>query len=140
MPGSPSAAGCKSKYDNDLDELNQAWWAAFWSHTYTDWEQIESPSPIGEMSLHGLNLDWKRFITDQTIDFYNCEIEPLRELTPDVPITTNFMGLYHRAELPALCQGGGCGLLGQLPGLAHHRLRLASWRRRLPSSTTRTAR
>ncbi len=84
----------QKKYDNDLDKLNQAWWAAFWSHTYTDWSQIESPSPIGESLLHGLNLDWKRFVTDITIDFYRNEIAPLRELTPNVPITTNLMGFF----------------------------------------------
>ena len=94
----------RKKYDNDLDKLNHAWWAAFWSHTYTAWEQIESPSPIGEMNLHGLNLDWKRFTTDQTIDFYNCEIQPLRALTPDVPITTNFMGLYTGLNYPRFAQ------------------------------------
>lgn len=77
-----------------LDALNRAWWTAFWSHTFTDWSQIESPSPVGESSLHGLNLDWKRFVTDQTVDFMCNEIEPLRQITPDVPITTNFMGLY----------------------------------------------
>ncbi len=77
-----------------LDALNHAWWAAFWSHTYTDWSQVESPSPIGESSLHGLNLDWKRFVTDQTVDFMLHEMEPLRRITPDVPITTNMMGLY----------------------------------------------
>ncbi len=87
-------AWLKQKYHNSLDELNQAWWASFWSHTYTDWSQVESPSPVGENSLHGLNLDWKRFITDQTIDFYENEIAPLRELTPDVPITTNLMGFF----------------------------------------------
>jgi beta-galactosidase len=81
------------KYET-LDALNQAWWAAFWSHTFTDWSQIESPSPVGEPFLHGLNLDWKRFITDQTIDFMCNEMEPLRRLTPNVPITTNLMGLY----------------------------------------------
>jgi len=90
----------KACYNNDLDKLNQAWWAAFWSHTYTDWEQIESPSPLGERSLHGLTLDWKRYTTDQTIDFYRWEIEPLRELTPDTPITTNFMGLYTGLNYP----------------------------------------
>jgi beta-galactosidase len=84
----------KKKYDNDLDKLNHAWWATFWSHTYTNWEQIEPPSPVGESSLHGLNLDWKRFVSDQTIDFYRNEIAPLRELTPRVPITTNLMGFF----------------------------------------------
>jgi len=90
----------RKKYDNDLDRLNHAWWSAFWSHTFTDWEQIESPSPIGEIYLHGLTLDWKRYTTDQTIDFYNCEIAPLRELTPEIPITTNFMGLYTGLNYP----------------------------------------
>ncbi len=84
----------KKKYNNDLDQLNQAWYAAFWSHTYTAWEQIEAPSPIGEPLLHGLNLDWKRFVTDQTIDFMRNEIAPLRELTPNIPITTNLMGFF----------------------------------------------
>ena len=61
-----------------LDALNHAWWTAFWSHTYTDWSQIEPPSPIGETSVHGLTLDWKRFVTDQTLDFMLNEIAPLR--------------------------------------------------------------
>ncbi len=91
------AAFCRwlrERYDNDLDALNHAWWTGFWSHTYTDFEQIESPAPHGEPSLHGLNLDWKRFVTDLVIDFFHHEIAPLRELTPDVPVTTNFMGFY----------------------------------------------
>ena len=77
-----------------LDALNQAWWTAFWSHTYTAWEQIDPPSPIGETSVHGLNLDWKRWVTDQTVDFMLNEIAPLRELTPNVPVTTNLMGTF----------------------------------------------
>lgn len=90
----------RKKYNNDLDQLNHAWWTAFWSHTYTNWDQIESPSPLGESHLHGLILDWKRYTTDQTIDFYKSEIEPLRELTPTTPITTNFMGLYPGLNYP----------------------------------------
>lgn len=81
----------KEKYNHDLKALNDAWWGPFWSHTFSDWSQIESPSPIGENAVHGLNLDWRRFVTDQTIDFYKNEIVPLRELTPEIPITTNFM-------------------------------------------------
>ncbi len=83
----------KEKYGT-LENLNKAWWNAFWSHTYTDWSRIESPAPHGMQTSHGLNLDWKRFVTYQTIDFYKNEIKPLRELTPDIPITTNFMYKY----------------------------------------------
>ncbi len=77
-----------------LENMNKAWWSSFWSHTYTDWSRVESPAPNGMQSIHGLKLDWKRFVTAQTIDFYKNEIKPLRELTKDIPITTNFMGLY----------------------------------------------
>ena len=63
----------KNKYKT-IENVNKAWWGPFWSHTYTDWSQIESPSSIGENAVHGLNLDWKRFVTDQTIDFYENEV------------------------------------------------------------------
>ena len=70
-----------------LDELNRAWWTSFWSHRYTDWAQIR---PEDE-SIHGLQLDWKRFLSDQTLDFFLAEAAVLREVTPEVPLTTNFM-------------------------------------------------
>ncbi|STS80660.1 beta-galactosidase [Klebsiella pneumoniae] len=67
----------KARYQT-LENLNQAWWSTFWSHTYTDWSQIESPAPQGEMSIHGLNLDWHRFNTAQVTDFCRHEIAPLK--------------------------------------------------------------
>jgi beta-galactosidase len=41
-----------------------------------------------------MNLDWKRFVTDQTVDFCKCEIEPLKKENPSLPVTTNLMGTY----------------------------------------------
>lgn len=81
----------KEKYGT-LGRLNHAWWSSFWSHTFTDWSQIESPAPHGEPYLHGLNLDWKRFVTDQTVDFFRSETVPLRQANPELPVTTNLMG------------------------------------------------
>lgn len=93
----------KNKYKNDLDKLNDAWWSRFWSHRYSDWSQIESPSLLGVQDLHGLNLDWKRFVTDQTLSFYRDEMEPLKEITPNIPRFTNFQsenpGLFIFKEL-----------------------------------------
>lgn len=83
----------KEKYQT-LDNLNHAWWSHFWSHTYTDWKQIHSPSPIGETAVHGLNLDWKRFMTYQSTDFMNKEIEAVKAVNPEIPVTTNMMGMY----------------------------------------------
>ncbi len=77
-----------------LDEINRCWWTSFWAHTYTDWSQIEPPSSVGETSVMGLNLAWMRFTTYQTVDFIKNEIEPLRRITPDLPVTTNFMNRF----------------------------------------------
>ncbi len=80
--------------------LNKAWWSTFWSHQYTDWSQINPVDP----SMHGLMLDWMRFVSDQVLDFYLAEIEPLREFTPHIPVSTNFMqpnvGLDYGAFAP----------------------------------------
>ncbi|HWO53581.1 MAG TPA: beta-galactosidase [Paenibacillus cookii] len=83
----------KKRYGT-LEALNRAWWTAFWSHTYTDWSQIESPAPHGEKMVHGHNLDWKRFVTDQTADFCRAEIAPLKAIRPDLPVTTNMMDWF----------------------------------------------
>ena len=83
-------AWLKKKYNNDLDYLNYSWWNAFWSHTYTSWDQIESPSPRGEFLSNGLKLNWARFVTDQTADFLRNEIAAVRKYSGK-PTTTNFM-------------------------------------------------
>ncbi|RCW73221.1 beta-galactosidase [Saliterribacillus persicus] len=83
----------KEKYQS-LDALNHAWWTTFWSHTYTSWSQVESPAPQGETMVHGLNLDWKRFVTDQTLDFYRHELKPLKSVEPKLPATANFMETF----------------------------------------------
>lgn len=84
----------KQKYKT-LDNLNKSWWTTFWSHTYSSWEQIESPSPIGENSVHGLKLDWKRFSTDRVASFCQHEIQPLKAVNPDLPTTANFMEYFY---------------------------------------------
>lgn len=73
--------------------LNESWCTTFWSHTYDSFEQVESPSPLGENSIMALKLDWRRFVSDQTIDFVENEIAALRAAGSDKPTTTNLM--YH---------------------------------------------
>lgn len=77
-----------------IENLNERWCTTFWSHTYQDFDQIESPSSIGEKNLHGLNLDWKRFVTHQSADFMHHEIQAVREGGSDLPVTTNLMHYY----------------------------------------------
>lgn len=85
----------RNKYENDIKELNQQWWTTFWSHQYQSFEQIEPPYQNGETTIHGLNLDWKRFTTWNMTDFMKSEIEILKKNVLEVPVTTNFMRLYN---------------------------------------------
>ncbi len=84
----------KVKYHNDIEELNFKWWNGFWSHRMTDWSQINSSTFRGENHVSAMKLCWNKFVSDSHISFFENEIAPLRELTPDIPITTNFMKLY----------------------------------------------
>ena len=42
----------------------------------------------------GLNLEWKRVTTWNMNDYMEFEIDLVKKLTPDRPVTTNFMQLY----------------------------------------------
>ena len=81
-----------------LDELNRRWNTAFWSHTYTDWAQLEPPYANGEGSIQALTVEWKRFASDALLGCFQAEVDVLREITPDVPVTTNLMGPFPRLD------------------------------------------
>ncbi len=76
----------KARYGT-LEALNSAWWAHFWSHAYSDWDEIEP----GLVCMDGLALDWFRFTTEQVCDFIRHEVAAVRKHS-DLPATTNMMG------------------------------------------------
>lgn len=92
----------RDKYKT-LDALNEAWWADFWSHTYTSWDQIHSPAPNGDMEIHGLNLDWKRFCSHQTADFVKGEISAVKQYG-NLPVTVNMMTLFRHLDYGKLAE------------------------------------
>lgn len=94
----------RERYNNDIEELNKAWWTIFWSHKYQDFDQIEVPVRHGERSIAGLLLDWKRFTTWNTTDFLKFEKKILQDITPDIPATTNFMRLYYGLDYYTMSQ------------------------------------
>lgn len=73
-----------------LDALNRAWWTSFWAHDITDWEQVGAL----DTSVTGMVVDWHRFSSDQMLGYFVAESAPLREITPGIPVTTNFMGTF----------------------------------------------
>ena len=77
-----------------LENLNHQWWGTFWSQAYSDWSQVEPPSALTGRSWQGQTLDWRRFQSHLLCEFFKFEAATLREITPQVPITTNLMGTY----------------------------------------------
>ena len=54
-----------------LDRLNDAWNTTFWSHTFTDWDEIQPPTALSEhwrgpnhTAFQGITLDYRRFMSD----------------------------------------------------------------------------
>jgi beta-galactosidase len=85
----------------DLDRLNHAWNTTFWSHTFTDWAQIQPPNALSEhwrgpnhTAFQGITLDYKRFMSDALLGGFVAEKAAIRRHVPHTPVTTNFMGLY----------------------------------------------
>lgn len=75
-----------------LDALNRHWSTAYWSQTYSAWEQV--PLPVGAHNP-GLMLEFKNFITSSYRNFQQLQLDALRPtLQPNVWITHNFMGWF----------------------------------------------
>ncbi|SDE17693.1 beta-galactosidase [Auraticoccus monumenti] len=84
-----------------LDRLNEAWNTTFWSHTYTDWEQVVVPNALSEhwrgpnhTAFQGTTLDYLRFTSEAMLASFVDEKTAIRQHDPSTPVTTNFMGMY----------------------------------------------
>ena len=87
----------RNKYSS-LEALNRAWGTAFWSQHYSDWEEIHPPRRAPAQSNPSQQLDWARFNSDSWIECFNRQKAILRAFTPDIPVTTNFMGFHKPAD------------------------------------------
>ncbi|MBC7808744.1 MAG: beta-galactosidase [Akkermansiaceae bacterium] len=78
-----------------LDALNDAWKTAFWSHVYTDWEQIEFPvnRPDGDWNP-GQYLDYRRFFSDSFLAYLRRQVDILRPRAPRQPLFTNWPNTF----------------------------------------------
>ena len=86
-----------------LDVVNERWNTRFWGHTFYDWEEIVPPNILSEhlsefdqtrTAFQGISLDYNRFQSDSLLECYLGEYRAIKEHTPDVWVTTNFMGTY----------------------------------------------
>jgi beta-galactosidase len=101
-----------------LEQLNAHWTTAYWSQTYSTWDQI--PIPIG---LHnpGLMLEFKHFITRSYKRFLQMQIDELRPRLPAGRwITHNFMNWYDGFDHYAINESLDMAAWDWYVGMGHH--------------------
>ncbi|GAA5334272.1 MULTISPECIES: beta-galactosidase [Thermus] len=83
----------EERYGN-IDALNQAWGAAFWSQRYRTFQEVELPNlTVAEANPSHL-LDYYRFASEQVRRYNRLQVEILRAHAPGKFITHNFMGFF----------------------------------------------
>jgi beta-galactosidase len=76
------------------DALNEAWGAAFWSQRYRDFTEVLPPRVTPTYPNPAQQLDYQRFMNDSYLAEFTDERDLVRSITPGLPVTTNFMGLF----------------------------------------------
>ncbi|MDO4613785.1 MAG: beta-galactosidase [Actinomycetaceae bacterium] len=88
-----------------IDDLNASWGTTFWSQRYSSFDEVGAPAPLPTFHNPAHLRDWKHFFSDAMIACYEAEAQVLREVTPDIPITTNFMELFEAIDYWKLAEG-----------------------------------
>ena len=91
---------CRERY-RSLNALNQAWGTAFWSQTYTDWDQVWLPRPTVTYQNPNLLLDFYRFTSDVTIRFGAKQYQIIKTIAPHQFVTHNAFQSMTNVDLPA---------------------------------------
>ncbi|WP_066039734.1 beta-galactosidase [Herbiconiux solani] len=86
-----------AKYGS-IEALNDRWGTAFWSQTYSGFDEVLPPRAAPTFRNPTQLLDFDRFSSDALLDCYRAEADILRAATPAIPVTTNFMGLFQPAD------------------------------------------
>jgi beta-galactosidase len=79
----------------DVEELNRAWGTTFWSQQYASFDEVLPPRAVTAFANPTQQLDFLRFSSDEHLANFVAERDVLHELSPEVPVTTNFMVTGH---------------------------------------------
>ena len=81
----------KARYGT-LDNLNARWTTAYWSQTYSSWDQVPIETDYGNP---GLLLSWKRFVSEAWRSYQKNQLDVIRSNSDRRQfITTNMMGWF----------------------------------------------
>ena len=87
---------CQQHYTS-IDKLNNDWGNVFWSMEYRDFSEIELPIGAVTETSPAHRLAYRRFSSDQVINYHNPMVEMIRAHAPDKFITHNFIPMNETA-------------------------------------------
>ncbi|QNE16671.1 beta-galactosidase [Kribbella qitaiheensis] len=74
-----------------LDAINEAWGTHFWGQRYGDLDEIRTPAAAASVLNPSQRLDFARFSDHALRQCFVLERDLIRQHSPGLPITTNFM-------------------------------------------------
>lgn len=89
----------RESYNNDIQALNKAWGTAFWSQTYSSFDQINLPLWNQWGSNYHQILDHRRFAAKQTNDFLNNQCLIIKKHARNQWVTTNYIPNYDEGHV-----------------------------------------
>ncbi len=89
----------REKYHNNINELNKSWGTAFWSQSYSDFNQINIPLVSESYTNHHFVLDYKRFAAKETCDFLDAQCRLIKQYAKNQWVTTNYIPSYERGHI-----------------------------------------
>ena len=103
----------KERYGS-IGELNRAWNTTFWGHRFQDFSEVRIPDYLTEefdygegrtlrTNVQGNSIDYRRFMTDCTIDLIEMEKAAIRKHS-DLPVTTNLMYNFDGFDLAKIAR------------------------------------
>ena len=80
-----------------LENLNREWGTHFWSQTYNTWDEIRLPSKDQLTISTSQVVDFKRFISDTTVDFCHMQADIIKKYAPHQFVSHNCLNARYYA-------------------------------------------
>ena len=62
-----------------IEVLNREWGTIFWGQIYKEWSQIPLPTQTGAGYSPSLELEYRRFASDNALEYFNLQVDAIRE-------------------------------------------------------------
>ena len=89
-------AWCSDQYSS-IEKLNTDWGNVFWSMEYRDFTEIELPILAVTETSPAHRLAYRRFSSDQVVNYHTLMVAEIRQHAPDQFITHNFIPMNETA-------------------------------------------